>query len=259
MTQNPDSAPDGVQPPAPGAPQPAAPGAPQPAASGGGQPAAFSQPPPRAATPGHSWFRGKAWLLLCLPVGLTTFAAFLYIGIRARRWQWLAWAVVYLATLAGWLALSARHHETGAEKAWGAVLWLGTWIGGGIHALVVSDDAVRRIRARADPALEAARARVDRRNMGRHLLATQPALARELGVGLPDIPGADDYGLIDVNHCPAAVLTRLPGITGELAGRIVAERGPVGGFSSTDDLGVALDLPPATVDQIWALVVFVKD
>jgi DNA uptake protein ComE-like DNA-binding protein len=258
VTQNPDSAPGGP-PPEPGAPQPAVPSGPPSAVPAAPQQAPFAQPPPRAATPGHSWFRGKAWLLLTVPIGLTTWAAFLYIGIRARRAQWLAWTVVYLATLAGWLALSAHHHETGAEQALGAVLWLGTWVGGGIHAFAVSDEAMRRIRARADPALEAARARIDRRNMGRHLLATQPALARELGVGRPDVPGADDYGLIDVNHCPAAVLTRLPGITEELAGRIVAERAQVGGFSSTDDLGVTLDLPPATVDQIWALTVFVKD
>jgi len=33
----------------------------------------------------------KAWLLLCLPFGLTTFAAFLYIGIRAHRPRWLVW------------------------------------------------------------------------------------------------------------------------------------------------------------------------
>ena len=46
-----------------------------------------------------SRFRGKAWLLLAIPLGFTTWAAFLYIGIRARRPQWLAWAAVYAATL----------------------------------------------------------------------------------------------------------------------------------------------------------------
>ncbi len=45
--------------------------------------------PVRAQTPG---FRAKAWLLLTIPFGFTTWAAFLYIGIRARRPRWLAWA-----------------------------------------------------------------------------------------------------------------------------------------------------------------------
>jgi hypothetical protein len=86
-----------------------------------------------------------------------------------------------------------------------------TWIGGGIHAIAVSNDAVRRIQSRADPILEAAKTRIERRAQGRHLLATQPALAKEVGVGRPDISGADDYGLIDVNHCPAATLASVPG------------------------------------------------
>src|SRR5262249_12755219 len=39
------------------------------------------------AARGPSNFREKAGPLLCLPVGLTTWAAFLYIGIRVRRRQ----------------------------------------------------------------------------------------------------------------------------------------------------------------------------
>jgi DNA uptake protein ComE-like DNA-binding protein len=80
-----------------------------------------------------------------------------------------------------------------------------------------------------------------------------------VGVGRPDIPGADDYGLVDVNHCPAAALTRLPGISADLANRIVHERDQAGGFSSVEDLGVLLDLPPATVDQIRDTAIFLKE
>jgi len=206
-----------------------------------------------------SRFRGKAWLLLCLPFGLTTFAAFLYIGVRARRPRWLVWAGVYAATLAGWLVLDAPAHPGNTAQGVGAALALITWIGGGVHALVVSNDAVRRIHGSEDPRLEAAKTRIERRAEGRHLLASQPALARELGVGRPDVPGSDDYGLVDVNHCPAAALTRLPGITGDLADRIVSQRAQAGGFSSVEDLGVLLDLPPATVDGLRDTAVFLKD
>jgi DNA uptake protein ComE-like DNA-binding protein len=208
---------------------------------------------------GTSWFRGKAWLLLTLPVGFTTFAAFGYIGIRAHRRRWLAWAGVYAATLAGWLVLDTPAHPNSTAQGVGAALALITWIGGGVHALVVSNDAVRRIHGSEDPRVAAAKARIERRAEGWHLLASQPALARELGVGRPDVSGADDYGLVDVNHVPAAVLTRLPGITEDLAARIVAERAPVGGFSSADDLGVVLDLPAAIVDGLRPLAVFTKD
>ena len=212
--------------------------------------------PPARRAPG---FRARAWLLLTLPLGITTFAAFVYIGVRARRRRWLAWAGVYLATLAGWLVLSAPEHTSGTADGVGAVLWLVTWIGGGVHALVVSGDAVRRIHGGEDPKLEAAQARIERRADGRRLLASQPALARELGVGRPDVPGADDFGLIDVNHVPADTLTRLPGITADLAARIAAARAQAGGFSSPEDLGVLLDLPPATVDGLRDMAVFVED
>jgi hypothetical protein len=201
----------------------------------------------------------RAWLLFTLPLGLTTFVAFLYIGIRARRRRWLAWAGVYAATMTGWLVLTAPTHASGAAQDVGAVLWLVTWVGGGVHAIVVSGDAVRRIHGSEDPRLEAAEARIERRAAGRDLLASKPALAREAGVGRPDIADADDYGLVDVNHCPAAALTRLPGISGDLAERIVREREQAGGFSSVEDLGVLLDLPPATVDGLRDTAVFLKD
>jgi DNA uptake protein ComE-like DNA-binding protein len=211
------------------------------------------------ASSGGSRFRQKAWLLLCLPVGLTTFAAFLYIGIRARRRRWLAWAGVYAATLAGWLVLDTPAHPGNTAQGVGAALALITWIGGGVHALVVSNDAVRRIQSSEDPAVEAAETRLERRAAGRRLLGSKPALAHEVGVGRPDIPGADDYGLIDVNHCPAAALTRLPGIGNDLAARIVSQREQAGGFSSVEDLGVLLDLAPATVDGLRDTAVFLSD
>jgi len=212
--------------------------------------------PARAETPR---FHGKAWLLLTIPLGFTTFAAFLYIGIRARRPRWLVWAGVYAAMLAGFLVLDAPDHPNPTAMGVATVLALGTWIGGGVHALVVSNDAVRRIQGSEDPAVEAAETRIERRAAGRHLLASKPALAREVGVGRPDIPGADDYGLVDVNHCPADALTRLPGISDDLAARIVGQREQAGGFSSAEDLGVLLDLPPAKVDEIRDTAVFVKD
>jgi len=200
--------------------------------------------------------RARAWLLFCLPFGFTTWAAFLYIGIRARRPRWLAWAGVYAGMFAGFAVLENPAHPSETAKSVAFGLLLATWIGGGIHATSVSGDAARRIRHRADPALEAAQDRIERRAEGRHLLASKPVLAREVGVGRPDQPGASDYGLVDVNHASAAALTRLPGITEDLARRIVSERSQLGGFTSAEDLGVLLDLPPATVDGLRDMAVF---
>ena len=206
-----------------------------------------------------SWFHHKAWLLLTVPLGLTTWAAFLYVGIRARRPQWIGFAALYAATMVGYLILDTPAHPSGPAMGVAAALALLNWIGGGIHALAISSDAVRRIQGRSDPLLDAARTRIERRAAGRHLLATQPALAKEVGLGRPDIAGSDDYGLVDVNHAPAAALAKLPGMTRDLAAKCVAERGPAGGFSSVEDLGLLLDLPPDTVDQMRDSTVFIPD
>ena len=96
-------------------------------------------------------FAGKAWLLLAIPLGFTTWAAFLYIGVRARRPVWLAWAAVYAATRAGYAALDTPVHPSSTAKGVAAALALVTWIGGGIHAILVSNDARRRIQDRTDP------------------------------------------------------------------------------------------------------------
>ena len=201
-------------------------------------------------------FRDRSWLLLAIPLGFTTWAAFLYIGIRARRGQWLAWAGFYAATLGAYLALDTHARAGSTAIAAGAGLALLTWIGGGIHATAISGDAVRRIQARNDPAMKAAQARIERRADGHRLLAAQPALAREVGVGRPDVPGANDYGLIDVNHVPATVLARLPGMTDDLARRIIEARSQAGGFSSVEDMGLLLDLPPGVVDRLRDAAIF---
>src|SRR5262245_37669642 len=169
----------------------------------------------RSAVGVNRW-AGKGWLLLTLPLGFTTWVAFLYIGIRAKRVTWIAWAAVYLALMIALFVLDTPAHPSNSAEGIAAGLGVLTWIGGGAHAFAVSTTAVQRIRSDQDPALVAARNRITLRSEGRHLLATQPELAREVGVGRPDVPGSNDYGLIDVNHCSAAALVRLPGITDDM-------------------------------------------
>lgn len=200
--------------------------------------------------------RGKGWLLFAaVPFGLTTWVAFLYIGIRARRAQWLAWSAVYAAMLGAYTALVGVGGKGSGMALAGALIGILAWIGGGGHAIAISNQAVRRIRIQTDPALDAARMRIERRAEGRRLAATQPALAKEVGVGRPDNAGSDGYYLIDVNHASLAALASLPGISAEVAAEIADKRAQVGGFSSVEDLGAVLDLPPGVVEQIRDLVV----
>jgi hypothetical protein len=238
--------------------QGASPGSPEPLPSGQ---APWGVPyPPSPVPPPPRRLAGKLWLLLLVPpFAITTWAAFLYIGIRARRAQWLAFAVLYAAMFVTFVVLDSPRHPGSTAEGVATGLGLLAWIGGGIHAIAVSGDASRRIQRPGDPLLEAGKARIRRRAEGRRLLATQPALAREVGLGRPDVPGADDYGLVDVNHASAAGLQRIPGVTAALARRIVGQREQCGGFSSVEDLGLVLDLPPGAVEQMRDVAVFIPD
>jgi len=206
---------------------------------------------------GHVLVHPNRWLLLViLGFGFTTWAAFLYIGIRARRRSWLAWAAVYgaLVVLSGVLDISMPHNSTATGI--GAVAMVIPWIGGSAHAAAIRGDAAQRIRPSDGTRLEAARQRIQRRAEGQRLAARDPRLAKEVGVGRPDLPGADDFGLVDVNHASEEALCGLPGITPEVARRIAETRDGVGYFKSAEDLGVSLDLSPALVDDIREHAVF---
>ena len=138
----------------------------------------------------------------------------------------------------------------------GAVAALIAWIGGTAHAAAIRGNAARRIRPSDGTQLEAARQRIERRAEGRRLAARDPCLAREVGVARPDLPGADDFGLVDVNHMSQEALRRLLGITPEIARRIAETRESVGYFKSAEDLGISLDLSPSLVDDIREYAVF---
>ena len=75
-------------------------------------------------------------------------------------------------------------------------------------------------------------------------------------MGRPDLPGAYDGGLIDLNHAPIEVIACLPTLGKELAGRVIAARERIGGFASLEDLGTMLDLPGDQVEDLRHHVVF---
>jgi hypothetical protein len=198
------------------------------------------------------------WVLLAVPLGLTTWAAFLYAGIRTKRRSLLAFAALYAATLTGWLVLDAGNRR-GAPEAVGAILAIVTWIGGLAHALAIRRRVALDLDIADSPAMLQATRELERRTYGRELLSRNPALARQVGVGRPDVANCDSYGLIDVNHASAAILATLPGMSNELAGRTAEFCAAGGSFVSVEDLGLFLDLPAAAVDALREQAVFIKN
>ncbi|GAA3600247.1 ComEA family DNA-binding protein [Kribbella ginsengisoli] len=101
-----------------------------------------------------------------------------------------------------------------------------------------------------------------RRSQARQLAAEQPALARSLGIGRPDLPRQyDDGGLIDLNDAPADLIDALPGITGKQAAAIVVSRMQHGRFRSVDELWTRGLLPAGAAPEVaeYLVVIGVQD
>jgi hypothetical protein len=87
------------------------------------------------------------------------------------------------------------------------------------------------------PSAHAALAERKLREQARAVVADDPALARELRIGRPDLPRQfDDGGLVDVNHVPERVLVERLGLSPAEAARVVGTRERLGGFTSAEEV-----------------------
>ena len=195
--------------------------------------------------------------------GFLTWAVFLILGRNAQRRAWLVWSAVYAVLMVVYLVLEAASGSSTTDLAVSIapIPFVFTWFGGAMHLAIVHRDATRRIQqvrrvSDGTPLLIAARERIKEREEGRRLAAKDPVLAREVGVGRPDLPGTRDFGLVDVNHATPAALCKLPGITPQLAEYIEQMRQSVGLFTSAEDLSATLDLPPNLTDDLREHAVF---
>lgn len=195
--------------------------------------------------------------------GFFTWAVFLNLGRNAQRRAWFVWSAVYAALMVAFCVLEAVSGSSLTDLAadLAPIPFAIAWFGGIVHLSVVSKDATRRIQQvrrvpDGTPVLVAARERIKKRKKGRRLAAKDPVLAREVGVGRPDLPGTQDFGLVDVNHASPEALCTLPGITPQIAERIEEARQSIGLFTSAEDLCATLDLPPNLTDDLREHAVF---
>jgi len=207
--------------------------------------------PQSPGTPVSTW-----WVALAgVPLGFGVGPAFLYAATRARALSYAVYGVIWLAVCLVGLALSLSYPDNSSPEEFGSFLMVTTWFAGFGHAFATRGAYVRRVRAHdADPIVRA-RERLYKRDEARAIVARDPRLAREMHIGRPD-RGADDGGLIDVNHAPERVLVDLPGVGRELAHRIAKTRADVRGFSSLEDMGTVLDLPPDVVEDMRERAIF---
>lgn len=228
-------------------------------ATGASAPMSTGQAPrhPRSAARGR--LRQVAWA--SVPVwsfSFLAFAPFLRIAIARRRARdWAVFAGYLAAVIVTSILVSASGGHGALNEAAGSLVIVVAAVGA-VHAFVAfRPDALATRRSRSELALAAARERVARRQEARELANSNPALARELRIGRPDVPhDYDDGGLVDVNHVPADVLASLLGLTAAESASVITVRDRLGRFSGPDELMAYTELAPARVDALRDLMFF---
>ncbi|MEV4253656.1 helix-hairpin-helix domain-containing protein [Spirillospora sp. NPDC049652] len=220
-----------------------------------GWPPQYSPSPPRPSP-----LTGLGWAILpVVTLGWSTPLTFLYAARKSRSTALAAGAVGYASGIA--LSVYLWIQADAMLFFFGMLLMTLVWVAGSVNAFAVRSEVFglrESSRSSAnDHAIRVARYRRTLRADARRLAAEDPALARELHIGRPDLARVyDDGGLIDVNHAPADVLGMLPGLTPELADRIVRHRAEHGGFVSVEELAVDVDLPPALPPKLKDYAIF---
>ena len=215
-----------------------------------------SMPPGRAAL-------SVTWAALpFLTLGYATPFTFAAAALWRRSLHLMVSTAAYLGVFAlAMFLLPDIGKDDGTERAVGVLLFVLAVVGCG-HAFLIR----RRV---FDPHglsavdNEAVVERVKRRRLlrdkARELAAADPGLAKELRIGRPDLPRQyNDGGLVDVNHAPAEALALLPGITPELAERIMRVRAEAGGFMSAEELSAVAGLPASLTGDVADYAVFIR-
>ncbi|MFC7328596.1 hypothetical protein [Marinactinospora rubrisoli] len=218
--------------------------------------------------PGRTLLRRAATgLWACLPAltaGVATPFFFIHAAFRRRSVWTLIPAVVFPLLVVGIFVLNSA-------STWWEVCVAVNWIAGGGLALGMrgyvfapapgADGTGRALEDRETKPLPPLLAEAERRRaaraQARGLMERDPLIARELGVGRPDLSREfDDGGLVDVNNAPDEALGRITGITAEHAAALALARSRGGPFTSVEDAVIRADLPPHLQEVLAEYAVF---
>ncbi|VVJ22961.1 Uncharacterised protein [Amycolatopsis camponoti] len=203
--------------------------------------------PSAVARVGSRWY----FVVTIATVGLFAWVPFVHAAVRLGRKSLYARAVVFGAAAAVMSTLMSLSPKDAAGKTVGTAGNVLTSVAVVLGLAVVAVACVQQAKLRReilrhvpgerldgpDPALAAALAARERRTEARKLVASDPLIARDLGIGRPDLPrNYDDGGLVDLNNAPAAVIASVCGLDPATAAGIVEIRTAAGGFSAVDDV-----------------------
>jgi DNA uptake protein ComE-like DNA-binding protein len=197
------------------------------------------------------------WAGTLVPFGFLTPLLFAFAAVRAPKPWWWGAAGLYAVVIYTGLVLSLVTREDSKLDKFGSFLMVMGWVAGATHAFVARSEFERRLRSPLRVAIDQARETIELRRRAQQLVEREPQLALQMGVGRPDVRGATDMGVIDVNHAGARAIARLPRVTPRLAREIVRAREEIDGFASVADLGEVLRLDANLVEDLRPYVVFV--
>jgi hypothetical protein len=210
--------------------------------------------------------RQVAWASIPIwSIGFLSFVPFLgFAVINRRRRDWAVFGVYLAATIAMIVSLGVVNSSSAAGGAVGGFI-IALAGCAAVHTAVLFRPGRAAIAA-AEPvslsernreALAQAKSRLERRKEARHLVATNPDLARDLKIGRPDLPrDYDDGGLVDVNHVPSDVLSSQLELSSAEVSDVLAARERLGRFTSADELCAYTQLSPDRVDELRDLMIF---
>ncbi|MEV5412331.1 helix-hairpin-helix domain-containing protein [Thermopolyspora sp. NPDC052614] len=219
-------------------------------------------PPPPAAQPssGASILWALTPLFTC---GFGTPFTMAYGAARLKSRGLALAAVIYgLGLLVFWFGVGLDAPEV--LRPLMALAYMGNWLGGTVHSFMIHRKVFGLPGSEApmtanERAIALAQHRRNLRKEARELAAGDPALAKELRIGRPDLPRQyDDGGLVDVNHAPVEVIATLPGMTRELAQKIVDVRETVEAFISAEELSATVGLPPQLTADLAEYTIYLN-
>ncbi len=191
-------------------------------------------------------------------LGILSWAPFLYASVRTHARKFVLATALYLSLAVVACVILAIAGDKGHStlSAVGGFFLIVLAAAGCVHTLSIRAEYGRQLALANDPRLLVAEQREELRGRALAIARDNPQRALALGVGRPDVPGSFDAGLVDVNHAGAEALATLPGIDATAAQRIVELRNSSGGFSSLEDLDLALDLDTGTLAELRRRIVF---
>lgn len=194
----------------------------------------------------HAGPTGKWYFVITLvSVGLLSAVPFFHAASRLQRPSLrtvgAAFAAVGLLSFA--MVGSAPTNDSGEVTGWlsslGSTLALGNMFVASLLLIglrrQVYDAVLIRPPSRNQGAMSDVGEARRRRGEARRLAAADPMMARELGIGRPDLDRYDDGGLLDLNVASVDQLVTLCGLRRDHAARVVDARTAIGRFLSIED------------------------